>query len=461
MNTVALSVPLCLAVLAGGAHAEPIIKKSRPGIERSIDPANYAHCLWVGPEHAAEHAGARGGAPAAVTTLQMNGPVTNRIDLVIVGDGYQSADLPTYITHAQRGVDDLFATPPYDVYQELFNVHRVDVISVDSGVDNDPTQGISRNTALNMGFWCGGTERALCVDTGQAIAYAQNAPDWDQIFAVANSTKYGGVGYPSQDVGTYSGGNGLAPQIAIHELGHALGNLADEYTYGGPETYTGGEPTAKNVSVFNAADMASMQVKWSQWLGVNNADFDGLVDTFEGGNYSVFGIFRPTDNSMMRSLGREFNLPSVEGMIIEMWKIVSPVDTHTPTNAPLTRNQTVSVTPAASFLTTRWTLDGAFVGSGTTLNLSSLSLPDGESTLRVSVSDQTALVRDEAARDAFMTEAFEWTVMSTPADLSGDGVVDGTDLAVLIASWGTPVADLNNDGTTNGSDLAILLASWS
>jgi len=196
MNTAALSVPLCFAVIAGSAHADPIVKRSRPGIERTIDPANYAHCLWVGPEHAGDAGAARGGAPAAVTTLEMNGPVGNRIDLVIVGDGYQAADLPTYATHAQRGVDDLYATPPYDVYRELFNVHRVDVISVDSGVDNDPTQGVSRNTALNMGFWCGGTERALCVDTGQAIAYAQNAPDWDQIFAVASSTKYGGVGYP-------------------------------------------------------------------------------------------------------------------------------------------------------------------------------------------------------------------------------------------------------------------------
>lgn len=49
------------------------------------------------------------------------------------------------------------------------------------------------------------------------------------------------------------------------------------------------------------------------------------------------------------------------------------------------------------------------------------------------------------------------------ADLSGDGVVDGADLAMLLASWGVCgacAADLNNDGVVDGGDLAILLAAW-
>ncbi len=47
-------------------------------------------------------------------------------------------------------------------------------------------------------------------------------------------------------------------------------------------------------------------------------------------------------------------------------------------------------------------------------------------------------------------------------DLNGDGVVDGADLAALLAAWGTddPCADLNNDGIVNGADLAILLGAW-
>ena len=57
-------------------------------------------------------------------------------------------------------------------------------------------------------------------------------------------------------------------------------------------------------------------------------------------------------------------------------------------------------------------------------------------------------------------------VPSTPADLNGDGDVNGIDLAQLLAAWGPcpriePCpADLNGDGNVNGFDLALLLAAW-
>lgn len=48
------------------------------------------------------------------------------------------------------------------------------------------------------------------------------------------------------------------------------------------------------------------------------------------------------------------------------------------------------------------------------------------------------------------------------ADFNSDGVVDGVDLAYLLASWGTsdPLIDLTGDGTVDSADLSVLLASW-
>jgi hypothetical protein len=48
------------------------------------------------------------------------------------------------------------------------------------------------------------------------------------------------------------------------------------------------------------------------------------------------------------------------------------------------------------------------------------------------------------------------------ADLDGDDVVSGADLAVLLAGWGTGDAllDLSGDGIVDGADLAVLLANW-
>ena len=49
-----------------------------------------------------------------------------------------------------------------------------------------------------------------------------------------------------------------------------------------------------------------------------------------------------------------------------------------------------------------------------------------------------------------------------PADLDGDGRVDGVDLAMLLAAWGSAghPADIDGDGIVGGADLTVLLARW-
>ena len=47
-------------------------------------------------------------------------------------------------------------------------------------------------------------------------------------------------------------------------------------------------------------------------------------------------------------------------------------------------------------------------------------------------------------------------------DINGDGLVNGSDLSILLNAWGgTGPADLNQDGTVNGMDLAIMMNAWS
>ena len=51
-----------------------------------------------------------------------------------------------------------------------------------------------------------------------------------------------------------------------------------------------------------------------------------------------------------------------------------------------------------------------------------------------------------------------------PADVNGDGIVDGADLAAILTSWGQPclgcAADVDGDGSVSGADLAAILAGW-
>ncbi len=63
---------------------------------------------------------------------------------------------------------------------------------------------------------------------------------------------------------------------------------------------------------------------------------------------------------------------------------------------------------------------------------------------------------------------YAWTLRQfgdvKPGDFNSDGVINGFDLATLLAAWGTngqgTGADLNGDGIVDGIDLATLLANW-
>jgi len=48
------------------------------------------------------------------------------------------------------------------------------------------------------------------------------------------------------------------------------------------------------------------------------------------------------------------------------------------------------------------------------------------------------------------------------ADMTGDGQVDGQDLAELLSAWGATFtsSDQNGDGQVNGADLSILIGAW-
>ncbi|MEU4739457.1 M64 family metallopeptidase [Actinosynnema sp. NPDC023658] len=245
---------------------------------------------------------------ADVVPIQQTGASDQRFDLVFVGDGYTSAELPLFHDHVVSKWNELSAVEPFRSYRQYFNVWQVDVVSNQSGVDNDPSLGVDRDTALDMGFWCQGrdtqTERLLCVNQTKATQFAALAPQVDQVIALGNTAKYGGAG---GGVATAAGGNDQAGQIAVHELGHSIGRLADEYDY--PyDRYTGAEPAEANVTANPSG------AKWSAYLGQASPD-GGVVGAFEGAQYYRYGLYRPTDNSIMRTLGREFNLIGRDAMI--------------------------------------------------------------------------------------------------------------------------------------------------
>lgn len=125
---------------------------------------------------------------------------------------------------------------------------------------------------------------------------------------------------------------------------------------------------------------------------------------------------------------------------------------------------TVSFTAVATGpepITYRWRRDGTELRDGgrisgaetTTLNIAQVTKADAGVYDLVATNDCGPLA------SAAATLTIE--TPSCPADLSGNGVVDAADLAVLLSGWGgAGVSDLNSSGGTDAVDLAILLSAW-
>ncbi|MFI1099423.1 M64 family metallopeptidase [Streptomyces melanogenes] len=359
-----------------------------------------------------------------------NGPSADRLDVVIVGDGYTVDQLAKFHADAKAKWGEVTGVEPYTTYQNLFNVWTVDAVSAQSGVSGDPAKGEVKNTALGAYFWCDGIERLLCVDQDKVDSYVAKAPQADLVIVLANSAKYGGAGYnePSQKLGyegisTASADNAKSGQVAIHETGHSLGKLADEYFYPGTpgyEHYSGPEVAESNISVLSAAEMAARRTKWYRWLGETSPD-GGTVGAYEGGGYYVTGLNRPTDNSIMRILGKPFSLPGRESMIAGFYRHASIATAAVPTAQTLRAHDRARVTVPrlvgadAKQPTIRWYLDGReltrFQGRTWVGVAQAIISPWDRRThqLKVTVTDPTKSVRDPQIA-AGLTDSVTWSV---------------------------------------------------
>lgn len=350
---------------------------------------------------------------AKVTEIQRTGPSADRFDIVFLGDGYTKKEQDEFLAQAQARWAELATISPYSRYQNFFNVWAVNVVSNESGVDNDPTFGIERDTALDAYYFCGGIARLICVDTAKVAEYAQRAPEVDQMLVVINSDTYGGAGYFGIKLVTFSGTNIWSAEIVAHELGHSIGELQDEYDYGDGTVYSGGEPSQVNVSTLTADQQVAMQKKWWRWMGEPSITGYESISTWEGAVYSQFGIYRPSWGSIMRFINWPFDQVQREAMTGKFFELSNVLGTNP--DSPLSSTATLDLgLPAliGSSWTTRWTVDGAPIpqwDDKTVVELSELALA-GPAGLAVRVSEETSWVRDPAVR-AHLTGDLAWTIV--------------------------------------------------
>ncbi len=350
--------------------------------------------------------------------LQSAGPTDKRINIIIVGDGYRAEDQTLLTQRAQNMMVELWTHPAFGEYRQFFNVKAIHTISADDGAvngDNPPTQA----TIFQSYFNCGGTDRLLCVgDTAKlSQVLATDAPEYDSRFDIVlvsvNDSKYGGAG------GSYATASAhvSAPEIAVHEIGHSFGGLADEYDYGGsgPSTSEFVEP---NVTI----QTVRANIKWNVWISAatpiptpEGAGYSNAVGLFEGAKYYPTGHYRPWDDCEMKVLGVAFCPVCTEALIWAVYDKADPIETRIPNTSsvkvPANGSQAFSFKgpqPELSTLSASWALDGVNVGSGTTYTVSGMSLGSTQHVLTLTVRDQTVRVRRDP--NAVLSSTYSWAI---------------------------------------------------
>lgn len=359
------------------------------------------------------------------------GPSSNRVDVVFVGDGYQAGELDAYHEHLDGAIDYMFFgdEQPFNRYGNFFNFHRIEVISVESGADVPP-EDIFVDTALGAKFYFDGvTERLLSINTNLANSIVNrslsSAIDVDMRFAVINSTRYGGAG---GSFATFAGGNPSAYEIGLHEVAHSFSNLADEYV-SFDQPYSGGEPVNPNVTTDGSG------AKWDRWLGYEQ-DGIGTIGVYEGALYHKFGVYRPSEDSKMRTLNRPFDAVSREQLVLDIYKHVDPMDSHLSTSSPLGFADEAwvdVVDPAIIDLT--WSVNGQSIAhTGEQMSIDrfvELGIMPGVHQLSVEAVDNTDWIRLEDQRPR---QTATWNVEYFPGDFNDDELIDAVDMDLLTAS---------------------------
>src|SRR4051812_20737774 len=208
----------------------PAVDKPARVVVRKRDAANLFRDIWSFEIDPADKFIAKGQARAnagPLIKLHERGDPATKLDLLILGDGYTTAQRGKFERDAQRLLKVLFAASPFKERENDINVWGLVPASAESGISR-PSQGIHKRTPVGATYDAFDSERYILTFENRGLRdIAANAP-YDVMEILTNTQTYGGGGIFNL-YSTVAADSAWAPYIFVHEFGHHLAGLADEY----------------------------------------------------------------------------------------------------------------------------------------------------------------------------------------------------------------------------------------
>ena len=223
------------------------------------------------------------------TDLELHGDPQEKVDVVIVAQGYDGVDDPQLRVDYYRMKEILFGQKPFKNHRRDFNVY-----------------GVKADVDAEFGTF--GIDRYLMTFSLWKLHDALGTTPCDYIIIMVNDERYGGGAIYNFYAVTSM--HRLAEYVLPHEFGHSFGGLADEYVdedlaYGNLHIndYEPLEPNITNLKDFDR--------KWKSMLPADvkiptpaNQDVPrnecGPLGVYEGAGYANEGVYRPAMRCMMR-----------------------------------------------------------------------------------------------------------------------------------------------------------------
>lgn len=165
--------------------------------------------------------------PEEVVAIHQSGDPNEKLDLVLLGDGYTAKEMDKFIADAKRVAGYLLNAEPYKSRQNDINIWAVKTPSQESGVSR-PHPGVFKRTALSAHYSSFDSERYVLSYDNKTIRNAASAAPYEFTSILINEQTYGGGGIYKLYT-TNAVDNKFAEYLMIHEMGHHLADLADEY----------------------------------------------------------------------------------------------------------------------------------------------------------------------------------------------------------------------------------------